>query len=140
MDKDILSLSHAVGVESSNCSSTNLKKFLLFVNRKKYILQLVCDIPEFVYIQDCCGQLLLIISAAFSATIMIAAIGFEFGTRGKIEASATRMFGMPCTRSCESTTASESVLGPILHVPDWWFSGPVSARIWHIQKASVPKW
>lgn len=96
----------------------NLEEFLLFVNRKKYILQLVCDISEFVYVQDCAGHLMLIMSATFSAAIMMAAIGFAFGTMGKMEASATRMFGMPCTRSSESTTAVGSVLGPILHVPD----------------------
>lgn len=70
------------------------------------------------HIQDGDDQALPIISAAFSATIMIPAIGFELGTMGKMDASATRIFGIPCTRSSASTTAVGSVLGPILHVPD----------------------
>ena len=64
------------------------------------------------YFQSC-----LIISEAFSPIIMHGALVLPLTTNGMMEASATRKFLIPYTRSRGSTTASTSLLGPILHVP-----------------------
>src|SRR5690348_10644073 len=54
-----------------------------------------------------------IMSAAFSAIIIVVAYVLAEGMLGIIEASATRSPSIPCTRSWSSTTAVGSVAGPI---------------------------
>jgi len=57
-------------------------------------------------------------SAARSATMIVGAFVLPPGMIGMIEASTTRSPSMPCTRSCESTTARSSA--PMRHVPTGW--------------------
>src|SRR5437867_7322579 len=61
-----------------------------------------------------------IMSAAFSATIKVAASLFADGTCGITDASTTRRLCVPYTLSCGSTTAMRSLGGPILHDPTRW--------------------
>ena len=55
----------------------------------------------------------LMISAAFSASIMVGAFRLPLTTLGMIEASTTLSPSSPSTRHSESTTAMLSVLAPI---------------------------
>ena len=59
-----------------------------------------------------------IMSAAFSAIIMVGALVLPPVMEGMMEASATRSPEIPWTRSSGSTTARGST--PILHVPTGW--------------------
>lgn len=74
----------------------------------------------------------LIRSLAFSPIIKITAFVCPATMFGKIEPSTTRKRFIPCTRNCGSTTASSSVVGPILHVPTWW---PNVVATWRTEQA-----
>src|SRR5580700_521549 len=61
-----------------------------------------------------------IIAAPFSAIIMVGELVFPEVIAGITEASTTRRPSRPNTRSRSSTTASGSLLRPILAVPTGW--------------------
>ena len=56
-----------------------------------------------------------------SAIIIVVTLVLARTTSGIMEASATRRFETPRTRSCWSTTAIGSSLVPILQVPEMWY-------------------
>ncbi len=62
----------------------------------------------------------MIMSAAFSASMMVGALRFPLVIEGMIEASTTRKASTPITRVSGSTTAAGSSAFPILHVHDGW--------------------
>src|SRR6201989_157003 len=59
-------------------------------------------------------------SEALSAIIKVEALRLAEIIRGMIEASTTRRFCRPCTRSWSSTTAHELSAGPIRQVQPGW--------------------
>lgn len=59
-------------------------------------------------------------SAAFSAIMIVGEFRFPLTTLGMMEASTTRRFSRPRTRVFESTTAIGSEGEPILQVQDGW--------------------
>lgn len=78
----------------------------------------------------------LIMSAAFSPIIKAIALVWPAGMTGMMDVSTTRRPLMPRTLSLGSTTASGSVSGPILHVPDWWCRLVDTSPVAHHQYAS----
>lgn len=62
----------------------------------------------------------LMISAAFSAIMMVGAFRFPLTTLGMMDASTTLSRSTPRTRVLESTTAMGSEGEPILQVQDGW--------------------
>ncbi|KAE9541816.1 hypothetical protein AGLY_003807 [Aphis glycines] len=75
-------------------------------------------------------------SAAFSPIMKAIAFVCPAGMTGMMEVSTTRRPLIPRTLSFESTTASGSVSGPILQVPDWWCRLVDTNPVAHIQYAS----
>jgi len=82
------------------------------------------------------SQFSLIISDAFSPIIKAIALVCPAGMTGIMEVSTTRRPLTPRTLSFVSTTASGSVSGPILQVPDWWCRLVDTSPVAHIQYAS----